>query len=1053
MPPAHAPYERVSALSVADLVRRRLDGDDPWRLALVQRHAVWDEVRMARLLDSMLADYPIGSLLVCRVREASVVLVERDGHRVARPADTATWQLLDGQQRINALVTIFTRHGRFGRFLLHMTAAREPDDIVTSRRDKRTTIRYIAWRDDETVAETGDLPTRDRHLDLSGWHQWATEKGADGLAAVLPALRADPLRVVGYLNEIDPEFADELSLVEVGMAASRFERLLGVWSEESIPVQHLELDAPTDVLQVFSRINLEGVRLDGEDVFFAAVKTLWNDAEERLDHLAAGNPLLDPVTGLRLLARLASRAARQGDILPLRVDRLNGARGQNLIGLMRQISADGSAPVGRIHALSRVLVEESVLGYGLRSVTRELLDHVFAWAAVHSRGAEDGYLREQLPRIDGYLLGATALRYRTVFLDPFLRLGFDEALAAGVAGDPFPIERIVATVKSRWPDGRSGRRSMLPYSTEENALALTNANAGLFLSVVQRLSYQPPLREPERPGRGHREVEWDHIWPQARAEMMRWRPQGARLQHHPYRGDVWSAGNLWALDRPLNNRARDILPSAKFDLLGQLPSTILPTRWPEEGYLDGSERGALLHAEQEIESGNLPDGMDAFHEYAQTRTRRIHEGTLERVPLAKLVRTWEGSVERPDDPVVGDIAAALDLGEVPVEIGPATAGTGPGPAAVPATADVRELAGRYGVGNELDSIVAAAREAGLAVRVFRSSVMFAPPVNRTRMLFTVWPQSAGGGSFNIYRWARAVADFYETTEEDARAALGPDGLGVLERSAVPGFVRAVATMFAAARPRESQAGSARTLSWAEIRDIAEDYLRAVDPDRRGIHYYDIFHSVAEAGTIGSTNAAAAVLSAISADGTRFSRVASGTYTWKLHVDPPDGTQRAWVFRIDRSRAPVLWSELLAGRLRQGWGWTAEHDLRTLIPRWRAGEKLSDAERSALPNRRMLTSESDGIHAGDLILIPHLPAGGRFSVVRVVGPYEFDDGAALGDYGHILPVRLLSPEDGVALDDPGVDEPLRGALRHRQRLTEARGVSGSLSSLLRESPAS
>lgn len=44
----------VEAVSVADLIRKRLDPDDPWRLALVQRHIVWDEVRMARLLDSLL---------------------------------------------------------------------------------------------------------------------------------------------------------------------------------------------------------------------------------------------------------------------------------------------------------------------------------------------------------------------------------------------------------------------------------------------------------------------------------------------------------------------------------------------------------------------------------------------------------------------------------------------------------------------------------------------------------------------------------------------------------------------------------------------------------------------------------------------------------------------------------------------------------------------------------------------------------------------------------------------------------------------------------------
>jgi hypothetical protein len=46
-------------------------GDVPWRLALVQRDLVWDDVRMARLLDSMLAGYPIGTLLVCRVGQPS----------------------------------------------------------------------------------------------------------------------------------------------------------------------------------------------------------------------------------------------------------------------------------------------------------------------------------------------------------------------------------------------------------------------------------------------------------------------------------------------------------------------------------------------------------------------------------------------------------------------------------------------------------------------------------------------------------------------------------------------------------------------------------------------------------------------------------------------------------------------------------------------------------------------------------------------------------------------------------------------------------------------
>lgn len=57
-----------------ELVRRRTGGSaDPWQLALVQRNVVWDEVRMARLLDSLLAGYPIGGLLVCRILHGGMV--------------------------------------------------------------------------------------------------------------------------------------------------------------------------------------------------------------------------------------------------------------------------------------------------------------------------------------------------------------------------------------------------------------------------------------------------------------------------------------------------------------------------------------------------------------------------------------------------------------------------------------------------------------------------------------------------------------------------------------------------------------------------------------------------------------------------------------------------------------------------------------------------------------------------------------------------------------------------------------------------------------------
>ncbi len=47
-------------------------------------------------------------------------------------------------------------------------------------------------------------------------------------------------------------------------------------------------------------------------------------------------------------------------------------------------------------------------------------------------------------------MGAYGFRYANIFLEGFLRLGFAEAIAAGVAGDPFPTGRIIAGAHRRW---------------------------------------------------------------------------------------------------------------------------------------------------------------------------------------------------------------------------------------------------------------------------------------------------------------------------------------------------------------------------------------------------------------------------------------------------------------------------------------------------------------------------------------------------------------------------------------------------------------------------
>ena len=324
------------------------------------------------------------------------------------------------------------------------------------------------------------------------------------------------------------------------------------------------------MLEVFTRINRAGVQVAGEDLFFAAVKTLWSEAEqvvarvvERLGPSAEDPAKVTPLVGrlgaLRTLARLAARAVGQADLVPLTVDRLSGPRGSAVIerdadperSRRPAPSADGGHP-SRRHALVDARASGS---------TR--------WTSDSGTTCSDGRpstdvsrttrgCKAQLPSIDAYLLGATSFHYPSVLRDRFSRLAMTEALAAGLSGEAFPTQRIAEVTRTLIPDLREGRSRIRGSSNAEERLWLADANASLFLSVLQSIPYQP-----------QRDVfDWDHIFPQNKASLM-WSPgpEGRWRRHHPHRHLVGSAGNFWGLDARANRAAQDRLPKSKFDLI------------------------------------------------------------------------------------------------------------------------------------------------------------------------------------------------------------------------------------------------------------------------------------------------------------------------------------------------------------------------------------------------------------------------------------------------------------------------------------------------------
>ena len=158
-------------------------------------------------------------------------------------------------------------------------------------------------------------------------------------------------------------------------------------------------------------------------------------------------------------------------------------------------------------------------------------------------------------------------------------------------------------------------------------------------------------------------------------------------------------------------------------------------------------------------------------------------------------------------------------------------------------------------------------------------------------------------------------------------------------------------------------------------------------------------------------------------------------------------RRYWAMRTSQHNPDFMWAEVKAGRLRQGWGWMQEQDLRRIAERRRAKAELSAAELQAWRAHRMLATESAGMRVGDLVVTQNLPRQGRISVCLVVGPYYFE---LPGDphpenLGHILPVKLLVGD--IDRSDAQVSEALRHAISLRPRLYEITPYGGDVEALL------
>jgi len=112
--------------------------------------------------------------------------------------------------------------------------------------------------------------------------------------------------------------------------------------------------------------------------------------------------------------------------------------------------------------------------------------------------------------------------------------------------------------------------------------------------------------------------------------------------------------------------------------------------------------------------------------------------------------------------------------------------------------DVCRLAERNGVGELFRKFLAVAEEVGLYPRVWKTSIMYAPPAKRNRMLFTVWA-NPDKGKLLTYIGTEPFAEFFGVSLEVVEKYLGKAGWRRMSEAEATEFISGLRGLFSEIR--------------------------------------------------------------------------------------------------------------------------------------------------------------------------------------------------------------------------------------------------------------
>lgn len=462
-------------------------------LPAIQRNFVWTVDQVAKLLDSIMRGYPVGIALLW---ETYADIPYRHFVQDYQPDDKQVFHdnrkrqrikvVLDGQQRLQSLYVALYGSYDGQHLYFNILSGRPGDDYSQQRYEFRFANESDVKEWNASAKADAELPNDER----PEWYlpvHYISVTTLFGLN-VGSRLQLRKQLVKDMRLDDDEQIRVEANLARFDEVLTRNENLLKASViDENLPLDSPERKSEADVLEIFVRINRQGMQLSRSDLIFSILKLRWKESSQALPELVRkinnGNSFgLDTDFVIRCLFAVCD--------LGTKFD-LELLRSQSKVELMRDnFPKCCNAIKSAIDFVVRDCWCQSsnVIGGSATLIP-------FVYYMFHQKKHQIPNVEIESVRKGFYLLGFTQpfSRYADSRLGAFLKKEMKPLLDAG--NNAFPFDRLVALVRYR--------ERIHTYGPE-----LLQGNPTLALHVLQKhtgAEVQYPNNSPEI----------DHIFPKS----------------------------------------------------------------------------------------------------------------------------------------------------------------------------------------------------------------------------------------------------------------------------------------------------------------------------------------------------------------------------------------------------------------------------------------------------------------------------------------------------------------------------------------------------------